>query len=187
MAKKVVGKRNRRGEQCLPLTEKYAKDTINLLKQGKDIFEVYTTLDVTYQTFYSWIIESLFGPPEKRTPEQRIIREGLLDSIFREIVLEKILKVIADPQEKVIEKRTTLHSLSKAEQGSLEKMGYEGFLTQFEEDGITLKVERTTEIIPIPVGLLERLIKLVESDTSIDEIAHKLMSFNPVDPVTPGV
>ena len=187
MIKKTEKKRNRQGQQSLPLTVKKAEDIIELLKQGKDVFEVYTTLGVNYQVFYSWIVGSLFGTPEKRTPEQRIVREGLLDSVFREIVLEKVLKIIAEPQEKVIEKKTTLHSLSKAEESSLEKLGYDSFLAQFEEDGIILKLERTTEIIPIPVGLLERLIKLVDSDTSIEEVAQKLMAFNPVDPATPNV
>lgn len=179
--------KDRRGDRDVPLTKEVAEKIVEGLKAQKTPYEIYTSLGVNYQSFRSWIVDALFGPIDKRTEEEKIIRDGILNSVFREIVLEKIFKVISEPQEKITIKETTLHTLSKAEEKSLENQGYLTFLEQFAEDGILLKVEKTVDTIPIPVALLERLIKLVESGTAVEELAEKLIAFNPPDPECPDV
>ena len=169
------------------LTREKATLLAELLVEGKFPREIYSQLGVNYQTFSAWIMDALFGAGEDRTPELKILRDALLNYTFREVVIGKVIEVISEPQEKVTLKTTTLHTIAKTDESSLAKRGETEFLKQFKEDGVTLRVERTSEMMPVPIMLLEKLIKLVESDSSIDDISQKLANFNPPHPDTPEV
>ena len=166
------------------LTKALAGDIVDMLGEGKSAFEVYHRFGIHHTVFYSWIVDSIFGKAEDRTPEMNVIREGVLELLLAESVILQVLKILSEPQ--VTIKETELLALSAQDRKALERKGYERFVEDCEEKAVILKIEKTSE--PPPVSLLEKLMKMVD-DGNVDvvELKKQIIPFAPVHPDLPGV
>ena len=117
---------NQKKIKTAKLTKQLAEDIVGMLGEGKRAFEVYKTLGVHYTVFNSWIINSVFGKAEDRTPEMEIIRERILEVLLAESVILQALKILSEQQ--VTYKETELMALSTQERKALERKGYDAFI-----------------------------------------------------------
>ena len=175
---------NQKKVRTATLTKQLAEDIIAMLGEGKTAFEVYKTLGVHHSAFYSWIIDSVFGRAEDRTPEMEIIRERILEVLLAESVILQTLNILSEQQ--VTYKETELMALSAQERKALERKGYDAFIGKCEHAEVILKIERTLE--PPPISLLEKLMKMVEDGgVDVEELKKHIIPFNPVNPNLPEV
>ena len=175
---------NQKKVKVTKLTKQLAEDIVDMLTEGKMASEIFSRLGVHYLTFYSWIIDSVFGKAEDRTPEMEVIRERILEVLLSESIILQALKILSERQ--VTYKETELMALSAQERKALERKGYEGFIDKCESAHVILKIERTLE--PAPISLLEKLMKMVEdSNVDVAELKQQIMPFNPVSPKLPDV
>ena len=166
------------------LTKQQAEDIAEMLGDRKEMDHIYKTLDIPHARFVRYISESVFFSAEACYPTLETLRKAILDVLLRDHIIKTVLRVIETPNKTI--KVTSLLNLSTAEKKALEKQGYVEFIKAFEGARVTLKVEETEEVLP-PISLLEKLMKLVESDVSVEDVKQKLMPFNPVHPDTPEV
>ena len=166
------------------LTKKLAEDIVEMLIEGKTASEIFDSVNVHFITFYSWIIDSIFGKAEDRTPETEIIRERILEVLLAESIILQALKILSEQQ--ITYKETELMALTTQERKALERKGYDAFIEDCEHAEVILKIERTLE--PPPISLLEKLMKMVEdSNVDVAELKQQIMPFNPVSPKLPDV
>ena len=163
------------------LTKKEAEDIVKMLDDGKTLTEAIGTLKIAASKVHSFVANCIFLPVGKRTPEQEIFRDKILDVLLSESILKRALQAVSEITEKRSIKVTTLLNLSKAERESLEKQGYADFVEECDDAVVTLKVEETKEIIPPNIKLLEKLVGLAEGTVSAKDIFKQLTPFSPVD------
>ena len=159
-------------------TEENADEMVEMFREGKEPSEICAPYKMGPNQFDSLMRRALFDPVEKRTPELQILRDGILKILLAEGIIGQALRILSKPQ--VTMKETELLALSAQEKKGLERKGYEEFIKSAEKAPVLLKVERTTE--PPPVALLEKLLKLVEGDVTVEDVTQQLVEFAPVDP-----
>ena len=176
------------------ITKEDVKDIVEMLEDGKGLEDIHRFLTTRKKVknfpvavIHSLITHSILCPAEHRTPEQQQIRDTLLNVLLGESVVKKALRAVSETTEKRSLKVTTLSNLTATEKKSLEKLGYADFVEESEMAAVILKVEDTKEIIPPDLKLLEKLLGLVEGNTSIEDIAKQITPFSPPDPMTPDV
>ena len=175
---------NQKKVRSAKLTKQLAEDIVGMLADGKAAFEVYKTLGVHHTAFCSWIVDSIFGKAEDRTPEMEIIRERILEVLLAESVILQALKILSEQQ--ITYKETELMALSAQERKALERKGYDAFIEKCEDAEVILKIERTLE--PPPISLLEKLMKMVdEGGVDIAELKKHIIPFNPPSSALPEV
>ena len=177
----------RRKVKTANLTKGLAEDIKEMLEDGKSVEQVYHDLNIHHQAIYSWIADAIFSPHDKRKPEIQILRDAFLNMLLGETVIAQALKVATQTQEKHSLKVTTLINLSKGEIEALEKKGHLDFIEEFEGSPVTLKVEETREMIPAQISILEKLMKFVEGDVSVDKLVNQLTPFAAPDDRLPEV
>ena len=158
-----------------------------MLGEGSTTKEMMDALKCTASQIHSFVFHTIFLTAEDRSPEQKILRERILEILLAETVLAKALRAVSETVEKRSLKVTTLLNLSKSEQAALEKQGYADFIEEFDDAAITLKVEETKEIIPPDLKILEKLLGYVEGNASIEDVAKGITPFSPPAPETPEV
>ena len=132
----------------------------------------------------SWIVDSIFGKAEDRTPEMEIIRERILEVLLAESVILQALKILSEQQGTY--KETELMTLSTQERKPLNVKVMMRLLKNVKMHRFFLKIERTLE--PPPISLLEKLMKMVE-DGGVDvaELKKRIVPFYPPSPELPEV
>ena len=166
------------------LTKQQAEDIAEMLGERKEMDDIYKKLGIPHARFVRYISESVFFSAEARYPALETLRKAILDVMLRDHIIKTVLRVIETPNKTI--KVTSLINLSTAEEKALQKRGHIEFLREYEDARLTLKVEEREEALP-PISLLEKLMKLVESDVTVEDLKQDFVDFHPPHPDLPEV